>query len=79
MAQETWTRVTFGGKEYWQVESLALVEVDPQGQTLFFVGTPRAASACSAHWLRVMLARTASSRKPSTSRRWPTTTRPRRR
>ena len=41
MAQETWTRVTFGGKEYWQVESLALVEVDPQGQTLFFVGTPQ--------------------------------------
>lgn len=41
MAQEVWSRVQFGGKEYWQVESLALVEVDPDGETLFFVGTPQ--------------------------------------
>lgn len=41
MAEEVWPRVTFGGKEFWQVESTTLIEVDPAGQTYFLVGTPQ--------------------------------------
>ena len=41
MAEEPWPRIVFGGKEYWQVESTTLIEVDPEGQTYFLVGTPQ--------------------------------------
>lgn len=41
MAEEPWPRIVFGGKEFWQVESTTLIEVDPEGQTYFLVGTPQ--------------------------------------
>lgn len=40
MPYEPWPTVTIDGKEFWKVDSVALMEKDPQGQTLFFVGTP---------------------------------------
>lgn len=37
---DVWPTVIFGGKEYWQVESMTLLEKDPQGGVLYLVGVP---------------------------------------
>lgn len=40
MPVELYPRVTFNGKTYWQINTVTLVDIDPEGQTIFFVGTP---------------------------------------
>lgn len=37
---DVWPTVVYNGKEYWQVESLTLLEKDPQGGVLYLVGVP---------------------------------------
>lgn len=37
---DVWPTVVFNGKEYWQVESMTLLEKDPAGGVLYLVGVP---------------------------------------
>lgn len=41
MPEEVWPIVTFGGKDYYQVDSVTLIDIDPDGLTYFLVGTPQ--------------------------------------
>lgn len=40
MPTEAYPRVAYGGRTYWQIPTLTLVDIDPEGGSLFFVGVP---------------------------------------
>lgn len=44
MPEEVYPTVTFGGRTYYQIETMTLVDLDPQGRTIFLAGTPQGGS-----------------------------------
>lgn len=41
MPTEPWPIVTVAGKDYYQVQTLTRIEVDPEGQVYYLIGTPQ--------------------------------------
>lgn len=41
MPQDIYPTYTFGGREYWGIPNLTLVDKDPDGEVYFFLGTPQ--------------------------------------